>query len=99
MKRTLLAFGDSHTAGAEIDELYSASCYERAYPAHIAKHYGFDYENFAVSGGSNDWLIRQFMIRIQKSLIKNESVFVLCNFCDPSRTYLKLPYKLLHCFP
>ena len=99
MKRTLLAFGDSHTAGAEIDELYSASCYERAYPAHIAKHYGFDYENFAVSGGSNDWLIRQFMIRIQKSLIKNESVFVLCNFCDPSRTYVKLPDKLLHCCP
>jgi hypothetical protein len=97
MKRILLAFGDSHTAGAEIDEQYSPKCYDRAYPAYIANHYKFDYENFAACGGSNDWMIRQFMLRIQKALIKNESVFVLCNFCDPSRTYIKLPTKLQHC--
>lgn len=97
MKRILLAFGDSHTAGAEIDEQYSPSCHNRAYPAYIARHYGFDYENLSACGGSNDWLIRQFMIRIQKALIKNHSVFVLCNFCDPSRTYVKLPGKLQHC--
>ena len=97
MKRTLLAFGDSHTAGAEIDEQYSPSCHNRAYPAYIARYYGFEYENLAVCGGSNDWLIRQFMIRIQKSLIKNESVFVLCNFCESSRTYVKLPGKINHC--
>lgn len=97
MKRILLAFGDSHTAGAEIDEQYSGSCYDRAYPAYIARHYEFDYENFAASGGSNDWLIRQFMIRIQNALVKKQSVFVLCNFCDPSRTYIKLPGKFQHC--
>lgn len=97
MKRILLAFGDSHTAGAEIDRQYSGSCHDKAYPAHIARHYGFDCENFAASGGSNDWIIRQFMIRIQHALIKNQKVFVLCNFCDPSRTYIKLPGKMNHC--
>lgn len=99
MKRILLAFGDSHTAGSEIDELYSPRCIDKAYPAYIANHYGFDYENFGACGGSNDWLIRQFMIRIQKALMKNESVFVLCNFCDPARTYVKFPDKFLHCTP
>lgn len=97
MKRILLAFGDSHTAGAEIDKQYSDKCHDKAYPAHIARHYGFDYENLSVCGGSNDWIIRQFMLRIQYALIKNQQVFVLCNFCDPSRTYIKLPGKLHHC--
>jgi hypothetical protein len=97
MRRILLAFGDSHTAGAEIDAQYNPTCYDRAYPAYIAKHYGFDYENLATSGGSNDWMIRQFMIRIQHSLIKKEKVFVLCNFCESSRTYILLPDKLNHC--
>ena len=99
MKRILLAFGDSHTAGTEIRRRYQASCYSRSYPSHIAKHYGFDYENFSASGGSNDWIFRQFMIRIQYALIKKQKVFVLCNFCDPARTYIKLPGKMHHCCP
>lgn len=99
MKRILLAFGDSHTSGAEIDEQYSGFCYERAYPAHIARHYGFDYENFAIAGASNDWMIRQFMIRVQHSLMLNQQIFVLCNFCEPSRTYIKFPEKIQHCTP
>jgi len=97
MKRILLAFGDSHTAGAEIDKKYSGECHDKAYPAHIARHYGFDYENLSACGGSNDWMIRQFMIRVQYALLKNQSIFVLCNFCDPSRTYIKIPGKLQHC--
>jgi hypothetical protein len=97
MKRILLAFGDSHTAGAEIDKQYSGECHDKAYPAHIARHYGFDYENYAACGGSNDWMTRQFMIRIQHALIKKQQVFVLCNFCEPSRTYIKLPGKMYHC--
>jgi hypothetical protein len=97
MTKILLAFGDSHTGGAEIDEQYSSECHDRAYPAHIAKHYGFDYENYSACGGSNDWMIRQFMIRIQNALMKNQEVFVLCNFCEASRTYIKLPGKLHHC--
>jgi hypothetical protein len=97
MKRILLAFGDSHTSGAEIDEQYSGECHDKAYPAYIARHYGFDYENLAVCGGSNDWMIKQFMIRIQHALIKKEKVFVLCNFCEASRTYIKLPGRLQHC--
>lgn len=99
MKRILLAFGDSHTAGAEIDEKYSGKCHDKAYPAHIAKHYGFDYENLAACGGSNDWMIRQFMIRIQYAISKKQSLFVICNFCDPSRTYIKIPGNLQHCTP
>lgn len=97
MKRTLIAFGDSHTAGAEIDIQYYPECYDKAYPSYIAKHYKFDYENYSVCGGSNDWMIRQFMLRVQNSLIKNEDLFVLCNFCESTRTYVKLPGKIHHC--
>jgi len=98
MKRKLLAFGDSHTSGAEIDEKWSGSCYEKAYPAHIANYHNWDYENYAQCGGSNDWLIKKFIERIQKALIEKEKVFVLCNIAEPSRTYIQLsPRKIQHC--
>ena len=33
--KTLLSFGDSHTAGAEIDAAWSSECKEKAYPQRL----------------------------------------------------------------
>jgi hypothetical protein len=103
MTRTLLAFGDSHTAGSEIDEKHSVSCPSRAYPSYIAKYYGFEYKNFAQTGGSNDWALVQFH-KVIKSAIKNkEEVFVLFNFLEPSRTFFYNEGSkfdpVMHCLP
>jgi len=87
MTRTLLAFGDSHTAGAEIEEQYKYWCYEKAYPAYIAKHYGFEYKNFSEAGGSNDISLKRFIDEIKKVILNKEKVFVLFNFTESSRTY------------
>lgn len=103
MVRTLLAFGDSHTAGSEIDEKNSESCHSRAYPAYIAKYYKFDYENYAQTGGSNDWALVQFN-KVIKSVIENKKeVFVLFNFLEPARTFFyneeSEMIPVMHCLP
>lgn len=92
MTRTLLAFGDSHTAGAEIEEQYNYKCFEKAYPSYIAKHYGFKYKNFSEAGGSNDWLFKRFNDEIEKVILNKEEVFILFSFTESARTYIKTPY-------
>lgn len=103
MTRILIAFGDSHTAGSEIDEKYSVSCHSRAYPSHIAKYYGMEYRNFAQTGGSNDWALIQFHEQIKFSIKNKEEVFVLFNFLEPSRTFFENSEStydpIMHCFP
>ena len=80
MTRTLLAFGDSHTAGAEIEKQYELWYYEKAYPSYIAKYFGFEYKNYAYPGGSNDWALVQFHKAIKSSIKNKEDVFFLFNF-------------------
>jgi hypothetical protein len=87
MTRTLVAFGDSHTSGAEIEGQYSSSCYEKSYPAHIAKHYGFDYINYSQCGGSNMWILHEFYRVIPKLVDQGIPLFVLCNFTEVSRMF------------
>jgi hypothetical protein len=91
MTRTLLAFGDSHTAGAEIEEHYNYECYHKAYPACIANYYGIQYKNYSQAGCSNDWLVKRFIDVIKKAIINKEEVFVLFNFCESSRTHIEIP--------
>jgi len=92
MTRTLLAFGDSHTAGAEIEKQHDYKCFEKAYPSYIAKHYGFQYKNFSEAGGSNDWSFKRFNDEIAKVILNKEEVFILFNFTESARTYIKTPY-------
>lgn len=99
MTKTLWAFGDSHTAGAEIDRQYSESCYDKAYPAYVAKYFGFEYKNCAKSGGSNDWALVEF----NNAIRTDKNIFVLFNFLEPSRTFF---YEkslnndpIVHCVP
>lgn len=87
MKKILLAFGDSHTAGSEIEEQWQPTCYEKAYPSHIAKHYGFDYLNFSQPGGSNQWILKKFSEVVPRLISKNIPLFIVCNFCESSRMF------------
>jgi len=89
MKRTLLAFGDSHTAGAEILERYSYECFDRSYAAYVANYYKFDYKNFSQAGCGNDWLIHRFNKEIKSAIKNKEDVFVLFNFCESSRMFFE----------
>jgi len=100
MKRTLLAFGDSHTAGAEILERYSYECFDRSYASYVAKYYKFGYENFSKAGCGNDWLLKKFNERIKTIVENKEKVFVLFNFCESSRTFFEDKGKLtVHFYP
>jgi hypothetical protein len=86
---TLLAFGDSHTAGAEIDYKHQGECYDKAFPAKLANLLDFKYENYAKSGGSNGYLISCLMSRVQCAIANSEKVFVVIGFCEPSRILYK----------
>lgn len=99
MTRTLIAFGDSHTSGAEIDIQYSEFCHEKAYPSHIANHYGFDCLNFGQSGGSNLWILKRFYEVMPELVEKGIPLFVLCNFTDVGRMFFKWEDSWFHFTP
>jgi hypothetical protein len=88
MKRILIAFGDSHTSGAEIKNKWDGNCYEKAYPAYIAKYYNFEYLNYGQCGGSNDWTLKNFYKIVPSLVSKGHSIFVICNFTEVSRTFI-----------
>ena len=86
---TLIAFGDSHIAGAEIDFKGQGESYSKAFPAKIADHYKFNYENYGKSGGSNDYIIKLLIPRVKKSIENQEKIFLIIGMCEPTRTFLK----------
>lgn len=94
--RTLLSFGDSHTAGAEIDAPWSSGCKEKAYPQKIADHYGMRSENHAMSGCSNAWILKSFIERIKYALSEKEDVTVHIGFTEASRNYVMGPRDIVH---
>ena len=55
----LFANGCSHTAGAEIEFTEQGECYDKAWPAHLAKFLDFeDVVNLAISGASSARIVR-----------------------------------------
>ena len=96
---TLIAFGDSHTAGAEIEQRWGQGSIKKAYPAKIANHYGMDYENYGQVGGSNYWLMKKFMSRVQMGLRRNEKMFMVFGFCEPARNFVSSGRGTLHGTP
>ena len=96
---TLIAFGDSHTAGAEIDHRWDRGNPKKAYPAKIANHYGMDYENYGQVGGSNYWLMKKFMSRVQMGLRRNEKMFMVFGFCEPARNFVSSGRGTMHGTP
>ena len=94
--RTLISFGDSHTAGAEIDAPRTPECKERAYPQKIADHYGMRSENHAVCGCGNSWILKSFIERIKYAVSEKEDVVVHIGFTEASRNYVMGSREVLH---
>lgn len=94
--KTLLSFGDSHTAGAEIDAAWSSECKEKAYPQKIADHYGMRSENHATCGCGNSWILKSFIERIKYALSEKEDVVVHIGFTEPSRHYIIGARDIVH---
>jgi len=68
----LVASGDSHTAGAEIEFAYQGSCYEKAWPKHLASKLKVpEWCNLAIPGASNaaiyrtvqTWVVENVLIK------------------------------------
>jgi hypothetical protein len=84
----LLANGCSHTAGAEIEYEWQDNCYEKAYPKFCADTLGWDYKNLAVSGASQERIIRTTIDWVGKNYksYKNTDIYVVIMWSGPSRT-------------
>ena len=83
----LLSNGGSHAAGAEIEYLLQGTCYEKAYPKYTAELLGWDYENIADSGASQERIVRTTIDWIGRNYkkYKNTEIFVVIMWTVPSR--------------
>ena len=84
----LLANGCSHTAGAEIEYELQGYCYEKAYSKYCAENLGWQYENIAASGASQERIIRTTIDWVGKNYkrYKNKEIFVVIMWSGPGRT-------------
>lgn len=84
----LLANGCSHTAGAEIEYEWQDNCYEKAYPSICSKELGWDTVNLAVSGASQERIIRTTVdwVGTNYKYHKNTELYVIIMWSGPART-------------
>ena len=82
---TLIAFGDSHTAGAEIDH-DGIEVILVPYPAKLLITI-VGPENHSQAGGSNYWLMKKFMSRVQIGLRRKEKMFMVFGFCGTCKKF------------
>jgi len=76
----LIANGCSHTAGAEIEYELQGECYDKAWPKKLADSLNFKHMNLAVSGASDDRVVRTTIECIGR--LKKEPWF------DPSQLFV-----------
>ena len=69
----LVANGCSHTCGAEIESPGQRSCYEKAWPIHLANHLDMDCLNLADSGASAHRVVRTTMRYVIDSFLKKKN--------------------------
>ena len=88
----LLANGCSHTAGAEIEAPLQGECYEKAWPKKLADSLGYEPINLAISGASDDRVVRttiDCLGKLKKSPNYNPSkIFVVVSWPGLYRTEL-----------
>ncbi len=88
----LIANGCSHTAGAEIEAPLQGECYEKAWPKKLADSLGYKPINLAISGASDDRVVRttiDFLGKLKKSPKFNPNkVFVVICWPGLHRTEL-----------
>ena len=74
----LIANGCSHTAGAEMEAPLQGECYEKAWPKKLADSLGYKPVNLAISGASDDRVVRttiEYIGKLKKSPNYNPSKF------------------------
>lgn len=88
----IIANGCSHTAGAEIEEPLQGECYEKAWPKKLADSLTFKHVNLAISGASDDRVVRttiEYISKLKKSPKFNPNkVFVAISWPGLYRTEL-----------
>lgn len=94
--KTLIAFGDSHVSGAEIEYKNQGLCYEKAFSAKIAEHFNLNYENYGQPGGSTDYVLLKLMHRVKQAIKNKEEIFLIIGICDPTRTHYRFRDKDFH---
>ena len=90
----LFANGCSHTAGAEIEYAQQGECYERAWPAHLAKLLEFDdVKNLSMSGASSARVVRTtfeyFMKQMATPSFNPKNYFCVISWPGLFRTEIK----------
>jgi hypothetical protein len=84
----LLANGCSHTAGAEIEYETQDNCYDKAYPKTCAEELGWGWVNLAVSGASQERIIRTTIDWVGRNYknYSNSELYVVIMWSASSRT-------------
>ena len=85
----LIANGCSHTAGAEIEYLTQDSCYNKAWPQHLANKLNIEIINLARSGASCKRIIRTTIDCLGNLFLKGikpNELFVIVVWSGPYRT-------------
>lgn len=78
---SIIAFGDSNVAGAELDGPTSTAVHDQAFPAILGKKWNIPVYNYAWSGGSNNRSLRLF----PEKLLQHSNSLVLFFYTDFSR--------------
>ena len=85
----LIANGCSHTSGAEIEFESQGQCFDKAWPAQLAKIWKCEHINLAISGGSQTRVIRTTIECIGNLISKGykpKDLFVIILWPGPYRT-------------
>ena len=92
----LVVNGCSHTAGAEIEYPRQGECYEKAWGAQLATRLGATYENLAMSGASNQRVVRttyEWLYNYISSGKDIKDLFVICMWPGTYRTEIHFDKK------
>lgn len=102
--RVLVAVGDSHTAGAEIEFEHQGSCYEKAWPKHLGdiRKYSKTY-NLAASGACNEYIFRTAQSWVITNILINKKykpedvdLFLMWSSNDRTEMYFDYPFNKVY---
>jgi len=93
-KKYIFANGCSHTAGAEMEFAGQNTCYEKAWPAVMAKHLDKESINLAVSGGSSKRIVRTTMLYFGNYPQRLKDSFVIIGWPGPHRSEIRVGHKV-----
>ena len=91
--KILVAIGDSHTNGSQIDGQHGSSEYNlrNGFPAMIAKEYGYELHNVSKPGGSNQYIHRSTIHYINNYMHPENEYFFLIGWSSCNRIELRYP--------